>query len=186
MRRLDGIAALLVVCAGCAGTLDDPARFMSGAGADGAASALGNSVQDVDGGCLDVPTQLFAVTCASAGCHSAADKAQGLDLQSPNVALRLVGVCATEGSGMLIDPSNPPDSVVYTKLSSSPPFGVRMPSGKPPLDDATLACVLTWISAQQGIAGSCGGAAPDAGTSEGSSSDDGSAGDAPASDAALD
>jgi hypothetical protein len=47
-------------------------------------------------------------------------------------------------------------SIVYAKVTFTPPFGSRMPLGKPPLDDPTIACVLAWISAQKGSASPCG------------------------------
>jgi hypothetical protein len=157
-RRIARLRAAVVgnalVCAGCAGTLDDPARFLT---------SDGGSAADVDAGsCPDIPSTVFSKTCATAGCHTTADLIQGLDLESPLVASRLVGICA-RGGGLLVDPSNPAQSVLYLKLTIAPPFGSRMPLGKPPLDDATLACVLNWISAQTGLAGDCtdGGAAPD-------------------------
>jgi hypothetical protein len=132
---------------GCAGTLDDPSRFLG----DGGRIANG----DGGGGCPDIPSSVFATICAAAGCHSATDMVQGVDLQSPNVASRLVGVCA-RGGGFLVDPSHPSQSVVYAKLTIAPPFGSRMPLGKPTLDAATLACVLAWVSAQTGSATTCG------------------------------
>lgn len=147
------LAAALLACTGCPGTLDDPARFSDGGEQDGYAS------------CGDVPTTVFAQTCAQAGCHSTADKAQMLDLQSPNVASRLVNVCSTEGSGILIDPIHPSKSIVYAKLTATPPSGARMPFGKTPLDDATIACVLAWVSTQTGPGGPCG-AEGGAGTSD--------------------
>ena len=60
------------------------------------------------------------------------------------------------GTGLLIDPSSPATSVLYTKLTPNPPFGVRMPFGRPPLDDATIACVLQWIVLQGADAGEDG------------------------------
>ncbi len=60
---------------------------------------------------------------------------------------------ATEGAGLLIDPSDPTASVVYTKLTMVPPFGSRMPLAGMPADDTTLACVLAWISANSSDAG---------------------------------
>jgi hypothetical protein len=158
-RNVLFLAAAIAACAGCPGTLDDPARFLvdvSDAGIGGDAATA----------CPDVPNALFVPTCAAAPCHSEANKAQSLDLQSPDVANRLVGVPATEGDGLLIDPTHPSQSVVYTKLTSTPPFGARMPLGITPLDDATLACVLSWVSRQTGSAGSDAGsdAASDAGS----------------------
>jgi hypothetical protein len=76
-----------------------------------------------------------------------------MDLESPDVVSRLVGVKATEGSGLLIDPSDPMASVLYTKLTTVPPFGSRMPLGGKTLDDSTMACVLAWVSESAGDAG---------------------------------
>ncbi|HEX4447481.1 MAG TPA: hypothetical protein VH044_12120 [Polyangiaceae bacterium] len=131
------------VMTGCPGSLEDPGRFSSDA-------ALG--------ACPDVTQTVFLTVCATSQCHSSATKIQSLDLQSPDVASRLVGVAATEGSGLLVDPTSPQSSVLYTKLTSTPPFGVQMPFGQTPLDPATVACVLDWITAQgQGDSGAEGG-----------------------------
>ena len=131
--------ALATLCAACPGSLDDPGRFLDGAS-----------------GCPDVPSAIFAVRCTASGCHTAKDRAQNLDLQSPDVAARLVGVPATGGAGLLVDPMSPEQSVLYAKLSPSPPYGARMPSGKEPLDDATIACILRWIAAGADAATSSG------------------------------
>jgi len=135
-----------IIGAGCAAPLDDPARF----------AELGQG--GGPGTCGDITQTVFVKTCASAGCHSAASKAQGLDLESANVAYRLVNVCSTEGPGRLVDTASPSNSILFAKLSPTPPFGSRMPLGKAPLDDATMQCVLAWISNQSGPAqsGSCG------------------------------
>ena len=149
------IAGLAFAGLGCPGTLDDPARFLIDA--EPAVGTDGN-------GCPDIPDGVFRGTCTSAGCHSAADKTQGLDLESPGAASRLVGACAF-GGGLLIDPGQPSRSVVYTKVTIAPPFGSRMPLGKPPLDSKTIACVLSWVSAQEGTASDCdAGQAADANT----------------------
>jgi hypothetical protein len=142
MRR-DGMAGCvgallaLVALAGCPGTLDDPERFVSD---DAAVDAGGDGPSST----VDVP-HIFAATCADAGCHSSTDKAQGLDLQSDDMVARLLGVPA-RGGGLLIDPASPTHSVLYAKLTSNPPFGVRMPLGKPALDDTTLTSILSWVT----------------------------------------
>jgi hypothetical protein len=141
-----GLGAALL---GCPGALDDPARFLGAAGND-AAVAQDAELPEVgelpgDGAsCPDVPQAILRSNCTSAGCHNAQDKAQGLDLQSPGVGMRLVGVPAREGPGLLIDSSAPSSSVLYTKLTSRPPFGARMPLAGA-LDDPAIACVLAWI-----------------------------------------
>ncbi|HEY6459879.1 MAG TPA: malectin [Polyangiaceae bacterium] len=175
---------LLAVAAwsGCAGTLADPAAFMeapaeAGASAQDAAPTAEAGADAPVGGCEDVPS-LFVASCGGTGCHDATSKAQALDLVSPGVASRLVGVHATEGAGLLIDPSNPSASVVYTKLLASPPFGARMPTGSK-LDDTTIGCVYDWVAGQANLApgGTDGGTGTpvDAGHSDGAS-DGGSVG----------
>jgi hypothetical protein len=150
--RLSHVAALagLLSCTACAGSLVDPERFVDDGGEpdSGAAEPISG-----DAACPDVPTQVFAKVCGTSVCHSATAKSQGLDLQSPDVASRLVNVCA-HGGGLYVDPDHPTQSVVYTKLTPMPPFGTRMPFAKPPLDDATIGCVLDWVSAQRGDSGS--------------------------------
>ena len=139
-----GLLLSAIAWAGCAGTLSDPAAFTAETHDAGGAADV-----DVDGAatsCPDIPT-LFAASCGSAGCHDAATKAEALDLASPGVAARLIGVPAVEGTGLLIAPSAPSQSVVYTKLLAAPPFGARMPTDAP-LDAATIQCVLDWVTAE--------------------------------------
>jgi hypothetical protein len=130
------LAGLVAASVGCPGSLEDPGRFSDAATA-----------------CPDVPQDIFGKVCSTPGCHSSVDKMLGLDLQSPDVASRLVGVPATGGPGLLIDPANPAMSIIYMKLTAMPPYGVRMPFNEPPLDDATIACVLEWITAEVADAG---------------------------------
>ena len=137
---------------GCPGTLDDPARFLLDAGGTAEAGAPSEGDDAGAGGnCPDVPT-LLAQTCTASTCHSASNKAQGLDLQSPDVAARLVGVPATEGAGVLIDRSAPTKSVLYEKL------------GATPLDAPTLACVLAWVTQAADAPGSDASAPKGSGT----------------------
>jgi hypothetical protein len=155
--RLSLVAGLALAAstAGCPTTsLEDPGRFDAGEGSLGNSAAGGGSGEGgaaaigigEGGACPDLP-QFFAATCTASSCHNASDEAQGLDLQSPDVASRLVGVMATEGSGLLVDPSSPGASILYLKLMAHPPFGAQMPLGQPPLSAAMTGCVLDWIQA---------------------------------------
>jgi Malectin domain len=167
-------AVLLPVLAwtGCAGSLEDPEMFTmqpdAGTPVEAAVEAAAAPT------CPDVPT-LFAKTCGTTGCHDATTKAEALDLVSPGLASRLVGVPSVEGVGLLIDPTTPSKSVLYTKLLSSPPFGARMPTGGA-LDTSTTQCVLAWITSQTSsppAMGDAGGQqATDAGTTSDSSAGD--------------
>jgi hypothetical protein len=146
MRHL--LAALIVpvsVLAGCPGTLDDPASFYAGLGIDGGGGGGGGGAGgDAGGGCPSPPPS-FGTTCSVSGCHAATMPAGGLDLASPNIVMRLSGKQATGGPGLLIDPTTPAASVLYTKLTATPPFGARMPLVGAPLSDADIAGVLSWI-----------------------------------------
>jgi hypothetical protein len=158
--------ALAAATAGCPTSLDDPGRFDGNGGPSG--TGTGDDSQDgvlgEGGACPDLP-QFFAATCTASSCHNASDLAQGLNLQSPDVASRLVNVMATEGPGLLIDPSAPGASILYLKLTASPPFGAQMPLGQKPLPGPMTACVLDWIESGE----MAGGTAVDAGA--GSASD---------------
>jgi hypothetical protein len=116
---------------------------------------------------------LLAQTCGTSGCHDATTRAQGLDLVSPGVVSRLVGAPASEGTGLLINPTSPDTSVLYTKLLPTPPFGARMPTGMA-LDEATIQCVLAWVTTEAAAGNAFDGgstpvadAAPDAAGQEG-------------------
>ena len=147
--RIDPILAVaLFACAalctlsGCPGTLDNKESFLVDAGPDGGGAGPGS------GACGDVPARIFAPSCGTNGCHGATAPQQGLDLSSPGVATRVVGVRAKTCSGTLADPENPAGSLLYTKLLSPPMCGAQMPLAQPPLSNADTACVLGWIAGQ--------------------------------------
>jgi hypothetical protein len=158
-----GAALLLLGSAACPGSLPDPLEFE--ATDAGALAPIEGSAPEAaaDGGCPDVPT-LLAQSCGTSGCHDSTTKAEALDLVSPDVVARLVGVPASEGAGLLVDPGTPSDSVLYTKLLPNPPFGARMPTGGT-LDEATTQCVLAWVT-------SVAGSGADAGVSTGTDAGD--------------
>ena len=142
--RNAAIAWMVVAATACAGTLDNRDQFFTIDHPDGGTGQ--DAAPDGGPSCPDVPQAVFTASCATAGCHAAANPQSGLDLASPNVAKRLVGVPAASG-GFLVDPAHPEQSMIYRKLKAGAP-GARMPIGAP-LDDATIACVLSWA---QGLA----------------------------------
>ena len=137
--------------AGCPGKLRDPGRFT---GVDGG----GGGVM-----CPDVPTEILAMRCAGSACHSGATPAAKLDLVSPGVAARVVGVMSTECNGALVDPAAPDSSILYQKISGTM-CGARMPSGST-LDDTQIACIKEWISAQAPGSATSSGTGTGTGTS---------------------
>ncbi len=153
-------ALLAAVCLlpGCPGKLDDKQGFLAYAEAHGDGDAgAGTEVMNTAGtagtsagfgACGDVATRIFVPSCAGNGCHNAAAPQQGLDLASPDVAKRVVGVSGKMCLATLADPSNPEGSLLYQKLAAKPPCGAQMPLARPPLSAADAACVLEWIAAQ--------------------------------------
>ncbi len=90
--------------------------------------------------CRDVPTAIFDVSCATAGCHTGASPAGSLDLGA-GAATRLLGRKSVSGE-LLVDPGQPEASVLYQRLLGR--GGPRMPIAAP-LNQNSTACVLTWI-----------------------------------------
>jgi hypothetical protein len=72
--------------------------------------------------------------------------------------------------------------VLYTKLTTNPPFGARMPLANGPLDDATIQCVRAWIIEQVPDAG--GGASGEDGAGHVGAPEDAGAIDAAPADVA--
>ena len=150
-------------------------------GTSGGNASAGDSSASSNGGCPDIPTLFAGSACSTAaGCHgvNATATAYRLDLASPNVASRLVGVPSAEigiapAGTLLIDPANPGMSAMYTKVTSNPTYGLQMPFGQPGLDPPTQMCVLQWVTrAASGRAGN----GSDAGTSRGGGSGSSSGG----------
>lgn len=181
--RACALAALTAALAGCPGSIDNPSRFFDAARTlDASPSrdvALGDGADastpddrtptdattpdDRGGGdagpsCVEyVERTLIPGTCATTYCHDAVEPAANLDLASPNLRMRLVGVRGSIDCRrvMLIDPAHPEQSLTVVKVSARPGCGSRMPLGDDALDDGQQACVLAWAAAvASGDAGS--------------------------------
>ena len=134
------IAAL--VFAGCPGELDNPEAFTDGG---------------LSGGCD--AEQLLETSCGSSACHDSSGPAADLDLVSPNLAQRLVGVPASCSSGMTetgcecgdrelvtADPNEVDNSYLLEKLTSSTPAcDDPMPLlAAEPLPASDVECIRQW------------------------------------------
>jgi hypothetical protein len=136
------IAGSFLALAACAGSLDHPERFAN----LGAFPDAGTVTSSSDGGC-DPVVDIFPLSCATSACHSAQSQQGNLDLESFGLPGRLVNKRANGGPGLLIDSANPPQSVMLTKATDTPPFGFQMPLGQPPLPPDQLACLQAWVTA---------------------------------------
>jgi hypothetical protein len=163
LRRFPLIVFLVgLVFLGCAGSLADPGEF----GDAGPSPSPSEAGAGSTGCAADVPTTILQASCGVSGCHNAMTIASGtglmvygLDLDSPDVASRLVGVPSMEvPADDLISATAPQNSYLLQKLEPSPPVGVQMPFGGAPLTAAQLACVEAWVDSV--VPGADGGAAP--------------------------
>ena len=153
-----GMTLSTLLLTGCPGTLENKERFLLDAGDPGSGGHdTGGGNRDAaapagagatSGACGDVTARIFVPSCGGTGCHGAVGTQQNLDLVSPGVAGRVVGVSGTGCLSTLADPANPEASLIYQKLSPTPPCGSPMPLARPALSDADVACVVAWIAAQ--------------------------------------
>ena len=141
MRFSASILLAAIASSGCAGKLDDPARFAYLAAPPDAGS-YGEA--DSDAGCNPV-TDIFPPSCTTSACHSSGSQQGNLDLQSPGMPQRLVDKQAHGGPGFVIDSKSWRNSVLLTKLGDPPPFQFQMPLGAAPLTPDQLACVEAWV-----------------------------------------
>ncbi len=168
-------AALPLV--GCPGSLDNPGQYSEGVG-DGSAGTLGSGGGDGSGGSgggmvqcnipvADVPEQLIRVKCATSVCHDATTPAGELDMISPGLESRLLGVDSTCPGEVLVDTMNPENSFLLEKVSTEMPScgGSRMPLGSS-LPPEEIACVRDWINLIVGGGGQTDAATDSAGNTD--------------------
>jgi hypothetical protein len=152
------LVAFVSINTGCPGRLDDPDQYLDG----GSSTDGGDSCAD------ELVEAKLSASCGSASCHGASTP---LDLDSPGVRERLVGV--TTSCGDL-----PMARFLVEKLSPNPSCGVRMPFGGTPYSDEEEACLVKYLGALLD-GGSAGGGGPGTGggagaTGGGGGSDGGS------------
>jgi hypothetical protein len=162
--------AAVVSAASCAGTLENVDQFQEALPGTGGGSSEGCNIPDFDME-AKLTDDSAPAGCAKVGCHGAGS---ALDFVAPNLVGRLlVATSATQtcGTEALVDPSDPPSSVLYLKLAGSD-CGAQMPFAEPDSNftDGELACVLDWIASLEGdgAGGSGTGGSGDGGAGGGS------------------
>lgn len=148
---------LVAAVGGCPGSLDNKADFLdAGFTSSSASGSAGAGGADP---CGDVPADILAAKCGGSGCHGTKNPQNGLDLESPDVASRVVGVASKLCPGILAKPSDPASSIIYTKLLDTNACNARMPLARPPLSQIEIDCVKAWIGKQgSGTSTGAGGA----------------------------
>jgi hypothetical protein len=179
--RAGAVFLLLAAPIGCPGTLEDPLRFISYEGGAGNVGSSGSGGSSGGGGTCDAPGTIFNSTCALSGCHNSTNAPTSgnldlSDLTAANITARLINVPSVGMTSVLrINTADPAQSALVTKISSSPPFGARMPYGGTPLSAADIQCVTDWVDTQ--AANAMGGGGPPPSGDDGSSPSDGSSSD---------
>lgn len=91
---------------------------------------------------------IFSPTCAVVGCHTGASPQQGLNLSAGQSFAFLVNAPSTEVPSILrVKPGDSANSWIIRKLAGTQTVGVRMPEGGPPLQNADIDNVRSWINA---------------------------------------
>lgn len=93
-----------------------------------------------------IQATVFAISCASAGCHGSMQPALGLDLVSPDLEGRIVNAPANGCDKTLIVPGHPTNSYFLEKLTSTAPTcGEQMPLGVAHMSTAEIDCLTAWV-----------------------------------------
>ena len=129
----------------------------------GDSSSCAEGEVECDGVCIDeiqptlasIQTGIFDGSCALGSCHSAENRAQGLDLSSVDASrANLIDVEAEQVELLRVQPFSAADSYLNDKvlginLGIDPATGTqssRMPQTGPPLCDAKLDVIAEWIN----------------------------------------
>ncbi|MCA9538115.1 MAG: nucleotide-binding protein [Myxococcales bacterium] len=137
--RIPGRIAWLLLCCAPLGCDDETAANVDATqgATDGGLDAMGPQ--------CDV-SALFKQRCGTPVCHEGSTPAARLDLIASGVEDRVSLAVAAQCPGTLADPSDPTQSVLYTKIAGVPECGARMPLGQMPLSEDEVRCVRDWIS----------------------------------------
>jgi hypothetical protein len=166
---LASVSLVALVAAGCAGQLDDESQFLDasvarggGSGSGGAAGTGGSSGMGGTAGSgpgCDYMT-ILTTSCAAIGCHGGATAQAGIHLDDPASIAGLVGMkapagaCSAANDVLVVNPTNPTDSLLYVVLQDPLPSGycgIRMPFGGNQLPTAQRDCMLAWIRSLPGV-----------------------------------
>lgn len=151
-----------MVLSGCPGSIDEE---MFRASRESSTQTDATSEGGTSNCPSDVNATIIMAKCATAGCHSTMARAGSLDLESPNLGSRLIGVAATSAAcapRMLVTVTNgTADGVLFGRLLENPPCGLRMPLGMPGLSANEIACLRSYVATLP-TGGSDGGTSMDA------------------------
>lgn len=85
---------------------------------------------------------IITTRCATLSCHGSQPGTGNLFMGNATWA-EIIN--AMGDNGRIIEPGNSIASPLYTKTTSNPPFGARMPQGRAPLSAAQQEAIMKWI-----------------------------------------
>lgn len=94
----------------------------------------------------EIQASVFTPDCATSGCHSGANPSANLNLESGSSYANLVGINATQDAGVQrVNPGNPDQSYLITKLEGPGAMGGQMPPTSP-MPQAEIDVIRQWIT----------------------------------------
>lgn len=85
-------------------------------------------------------------SCAYGGCHGGSVPAAGLDLSAGVARENLLQASLQNPAQQLVEPGNPTNSYLMTKLLGNGVSGEQMPKGGQALDDTSIGMIRQWIA----------------------------------------
>jgi hypothetical protein len=133
MRSLTTVLSSVLVLASCAGEIDNPDDF--------SAPIRAGSLMRL---CGDVELDLLRPNCG--GCHVAGATGPGeLDLVSPGVRSRLIGVISSCANKPYVDEVDRGAGFLFEKLRAAPACGSQMLGVNGPLSESQISCLQLWL-----------------------------------------
>ncbi len=141
-RTIATLASLLATFAGCGPPQVGGLAPDAGSGASPGRTAKYSAIAGT----------IFAVSCATSGCHTGDPPVRAPDSFDAALAYDLVGKPSLQVSAMpVIDPGNPGNSYLMSKLRGTAAtvggVATRMPLNGPPLPGDDIADIESWIRA---------------------------------------
>lgn len=113
-----------------------------GTTAEGGAAGTGST-----GACDPDGLELLLTNCVGSTCHSAGSPFNGFAADEDTLVgfVDESGTSTCASAGPLLDPGNPPASIIVQKLRGTATCGGQMPLASAPFSDEEIQCVEDWI-----------------------------------------
>jgi len=133
-------AALLLACAGCGSPAKDPAPGTPAKFSEIYAALFPADTSAKCNSCHSQPPS----NVSNGTLHVGADGDEAAAYMTLTTATSNSHLCSGQA---YVVPGHPESSLLFTKLTASPPCGERMPLGGGALPDAQIEMVRSWIAA---------------------------------------